>query len=326
MPDKALAPEASHDLQQLHPLSPPTASSHEEVIESAFEGHDTARFDMLQDLEPENDDEDVGSQKSTAYTALLDVPLISRCSSSAENTEISAEALHQHVPASDRTTERRISSSAVSEHGQGTTLSFRFGSILALIDGLIRKLGELPDLELAEKELAGKKLMYTRLRDILAFLRECVLDLRIWLQDLTTNDTPALDRLDNMKHPERSAAAVIIDLHDNMTDISNILLPLAAQLHTHSLDESESIRPQASAQQSNRANTKNTFTLSYGGILLELSMACNGLKASLGKLLAQKSAVKEVLACSSTERLAFTENVAPESKAEIASSVLSFGS
>ena len=330
MLDEALAPEALGDLQQLHPLSPPTASPPGEVTKPPSGWHDTAGFDRFQDLEPKDDGEGVGSQKSTAYTALLDVPLLSQSSSLAENTEMSAEALHQHVPASDESTERRTPSSAVSQHGQGTTLSFRFGSILALTNGLIRKLGELPDEELAGKELAGKELagkkpLYTRLRDVIAFLEGCVLDLRIWSQDLTTNNSLALDRLDDMKSPEKAAAVVIIDLHDTMTDIGNILLPLAAQLNTRPLGESASVRPQVTFKQSHRVDAENTLASSYCGNLLELSIACNGLKASFGKLLAQKSAIKEVLALSSTKRLAFTEHVASESKAGIAPNILCFG-
>ena len=321
--DRTLALDPAKDLQQLHRLPFPTAPSQPEVIESSSSLHDTARYGTFPYSEVQNDREDVGSQHSTAYTALLDVTLVSRSSCNAENSETNIEALHRHVPDSDESNGRRAPGSALSEHDRGTTLSFRFGSMLVLINGLIQKLSEFPKIELSEKELPkdlpGKKLPYTRLGDIITFLEGCVLDLQIWLKDLTTTDVLALDCLDDVKNPQIAATVIIASLHETMADISNILLPAAKRFNTSLLNESASVHPQVPIVQSHRGNMEAVSASSYGETLLELSTTCDALKSLLGKLLAQKSAIKEVLASSSTER------IAPDSEARLAPSILCFG-
>ena len=324
MQDMASAPEALQDFQKLKALSSPAAPSHGKANEPTFGWHDKAHYDISQDLEIGNDRGDVESQKSTVHTALSDLLLVSQSSSIAESTETSTETVHRHIPTSDESAKRVAPGSATTDGG-GTTLSFRFGSILALISGLIQKLNELPEGEMLGKELAGPKLPYTKLRDVIAFLEGCMLDLRIWSKDLNTNNASALDRLDDMKDPENGAAVVITFLHENMTEVHKTLLPLASRLRTRPSSESPSVRPYVPVEQPHRVDMDTKSGSTYSDDLLSLSMACARLKDLLENLLAQKSEIKEILALLPTERLAPTEYVASESKAAIVPSILSFG-
>ena len=277
---------------------------------------DTSINNMSLYAEKEEGCEGSALQDPTTYTALSDIVVMSRSSSTTTlSAEKSNQALDRLVHYPEESLRVCTPNYNLSDHNQDTTLVIRYESILALINDLIQKIDRLPETVTQHLERGS----------LVAVLEKCSLDLRIWSSDLTVNNASALDRLDTLKDSENRCRATFTNLQKIMTDMSKIILSLAAQMSAYSFDPSVSANTGIPFRKSHLAHKEVLSLPRHSGDIAQINKECDELQALVGKLLAEKSAIRAALSGSLTTALISSSNAASNSKPILAPAILCFG-
>ena len=219
------------------------------------------------------------------HTPLTDFILLSSTSSNAaDSTDIGSETIAQGHDGSLKAENPQISS----RDGENKGLSVRFGSIMAMVSGLVQKIAEL-----CERK-GDSYVSFSEKETIISSFQDRLLELRIWSKDLAALHPSFLEKVDELSSTDGGTPFGSAALSDIFQNISDILIPFIINGDPGEIANPEDC-PHSLVEGCFFATYVSSTHPKPCSNISSLGRACNQLQPLFRKLLDQKTAIRGIL-------------------------------